>query len=93
MLEFIRELRDLCDKYLVAEKVATEEPKAKKKKPKDDEKVETPATLDDVRSSLIEHSKKHGKENTFRLLLSFNAKTVSEVKEKDYPEILAKARL
>ena len=96
MLEFIRELRDLCDKHLAAEKVgASDDVKVKAPKKKSEPKVEEQkaVTLDDVRSALIGHSKRHGKENTFKLLLEFGAKTVSEVSEKDYRNILNKAEL
>ena len=97
MLEFIRELRDLCDKHLAAEEIgdapAPAAKKSKKAVKEEPEAEEAAPTQEDVRSALIGYSKKHGKENTFKLLLSFGAKTVSEVKAKDYREILGKAKL
>lgn len=92
-LEFIKELRDLCDKHLAAEAIGDAPAKpAKKTKPADDAPLPEP-TQEDVRAAMINYSKKHGKENTFKLLLAFGAKTVSEINKKDYKEILGKAKL
>lgn len=93
--EFLTELRDLCNKHLMADQILNKEEKPKKSAKKADAEVEPEAalTIDDVRAGLMDHSKRHGKENTFKLLIEFKAKTVSEVKEKDYKAIFAKAKL